>query len=105
MTTEALTPERIDAIRLRVGKRDDSMHFSDVSDLLDEAERLQADSKRMDTAQALFFGADFDFRDADGMKRRIVMLRLPDGVRIGPDFRAFLDAASLTLQAKGEDHG
>lgn len=55
-------------------------------------EAARRESERLDAAQRLFSGVDFAYGDPES-PRAVVVLDLPKGVRVGADFRAFLDAA------------
>lgn len=62
-------------------------------DLLSESEK---DSKRLDKAQELYFGADFTYKHGEGDDAEVMsiaLVEIPHGVRVGVDFRDFLDSA------------
>lgn len=59
-------------------------------------EAARKDSKRLDKAQELYFGADFAYERGGGEDAKqisVALLRIPGRVGVGVDFRAFLDAA------------
>ena len=53
-----------------------------------------SDYDRLNALQDLIEGADFAYGDADE-KRPVVLLRLPEGVRVGADIRKFADEVLL----------
>jgi hypothetical protein len=60
-------------------------------------DELARERTRLDTAQRLYVGFDFEYTcgpDIDEEKTPVVLLQIPKGVRLGADFRAFLDAAA-----------
>lgn len=58
-----------------------------------------ADTKRLDIAQGLLLGADFEWGEPP---TRAVILELPSGVRIGADLRQFLDAVAAQTPKQKE---
>src|SRR6185312_12115300 len=66
--------------------------LAEIKRLTLQVESAEADTKRLDDAQTLFIGADFAWGDPEH-PRPVVVLQIPEHVRVGVDFRKFLDAA------------
>lgn len=63
---------------------------------------LEVDKVRVDTAQALLVGFDAEW-GADDEKMPVVVLELSKGVRIGMNFRKFLDDAKSAMPKSTPD--
>lgn len=56
----------------------------------------EADTKRLDTAQRLYYSADFAYKNENGT-REVILIDIPRRVGITPSLRHFLDDATKAL--------
>jgi hypothetical protein len=75
---------------LRLNKELDAS-VVEVVRLNSEIESLRADAKRLDVAAANYAGADFEYGFPGTTARSVLLIDLPDGVRVNSDLRDTLD--------------